>query len=168
MPARSGLLRLGLAFAVTLAIAVGVLIATDISRQNQQHAASRPQIQATAAYRIEYRDDASAQFVPIRISEQGAECAALEASRLLYQTCALAVNTDAALIAGEARGRLNTEYTPALEAIIWRGRLSAGLSFCAMAGLLDEQLLRCERNVSAPEYIVADSGLEVRLPAAQR
>jgi hypothetical protein len=136
------------------------------TERNQQQAQSRPAIPITMAYTIEYREGSAGAFSVLRISEQGAECHAFDRNELLYTACNLTVNTDPALIASDAQGRLNTEYTAAFEAIVWRARLTEGPSFCRDAGLLDEQLRRCEAIVRRAEYVAEFAGFEVRVPAS--
>lgn len=125
---------------------------------------SRPTITPTVGYEVAYRSGA-AELVMLRVSADGEGCAELEGSVLLLRTCTLARYLDPLVIAGEAFGNLNTEYTPSLEAIMWRARLTEGPMFCERAGLVDEFLSRCLDAATQETYTVEDGSLEVVVPS---
>lgn len=163
---RTYLRRFLIALVLTLAIGgVGLAASSAISWIGERQSGSqiRSSVPVTEAYWLRFRMG-NAEFRPLRISEQGAECVELRTSEALYEACNLAVNTDLNLIAGDARGRLNLEYTAAFEAIVWRSRFSLGPEGCNLAGLQGAWLEDCRQRVrTTGPYDVRDSGLTVRL-----
>ena len=157
-----------MAFAATVGIGLAALAASSLARLNQLQSGARPTVAISEPYVIDYRLAGASEFSTIRISQQGTECDTFKPSRTLFRACNLAVNVDAAWIAGDAQGRLNHEYTPSLEAIIWRGRLVGGPEVCQRSGLLDDNLRRCEESVERVEYVVSDAGIEIRVPSGWR
>ena len=164
MRARPGVLSFLVALGTTLGLGALFLFATMSSPPPQGPGPNtRPPVPITVAFDIDYAVS-DGLFLRLHITEQGNECHYIEASRRLYEACVLAVNVEPAAIAGDAGGRLNTEYTASFEAIVWRARLSEGAAFCRRAGLTGRMASRCEALVRRPRYEVSDSGVTVRIP----
>jgi hypothetical protein len=73
------------------------------------------------------------------------------------------VNTDPAVIGGAALGRLNSEHTPSLDALIWRARASGTAAVCAAGGLEGEWLNACQQASRDPDYAMSDQDLRVEV-----
>lgn len=99
------------------------------------------------------------------VDPDGRACDVLERSEYLVSACVLATNLDPRVIAGEAFGRLNSEDTPAFEAILWRALLSSNQAFCDDAGLLEPRLSRCRAVAAGTDYDVSRSGPTVVIEA---
>lgn len=124
-----------------------------------------PPANPTAAYELDFGPDGGVA-VRVAIASDGAGCDRLRASERLYTACLVAVNLDARLIGASALGRLNSERTPALDALVWRARLDGDASVCAKGGLSGDFLAECEQLATAEQYEVRDGGLVVRIPRA--
>lgn len=125
----------------------------------------RPAPARLAAYAIEYSIADPQSRTTLRVGEDGAACQSLAKSELFRTACVLALNEDPAFIAGEAFGRLNTEDTPAYEAIIWRARIDADPTVCTRGGLLDVRLATCRAAASGGPYVRTDRGITVVIGA---
>ena len=159
------LLRFGLAAAVTIGLGLAVVTASTYLGGIGAHASTRPTIEPSAGYVIEYSSDTHARS-GLAVGSHGEGCEALAASALLARVCVLATNLNPAVIAGEAFGRLNVEYGAPFEAIVWRARLDGRRDVCDRAGLLRALLDRCHADVGLPVYTVSDSGVTVVVPGA--
>ena len=93
--------------------------------------------------------------------KRGKTCEQLSESPLLSQSCSLATLTDAAHIGATAKGTVNTESSPAFEALIWRAVLTRNPEFCRAGGLLDPELDTCRAAVVDGLRIRSDAGVEV-------
>jgi hypothetical protein len=143
---------------------VGAFVLASLLPPVSQRAPERPTPPPRSGYVIEIMSHGG-EWVATRIDEDAVECEALQSVERLYRACVLATNEDIQLIAGEAFGRLNSEYTDALEAIIWRGRIENSSDVCADAGLEWEFLETCEMKVSQGEYVVGSGDLSDRVRA---
>lgn len=124
-----------------------------------------PPANPAAGYELEIGSEGG-MAVRVAIGADGAGCDRLVASERLYTACLVAVNLDARLIGASALGRLNSERTPALDALVWRARLDGDASVCAEGGLSGDFLIECEQLATADRYEVRDSGFVVRVPRA--
>lgn len=64
-------------------------------------------------------------------------------------------------IGAAAQGRLNSEYSPAVETSTWRSWLSNRAADCSDGGLLGAGLAHCEAAVGREAYGIGDAGLYV-------
>lgn len=115
-------------------------------------------------YTIEVSRDGSS-FMPHTIDEDGATCLELFDETDPGRVCLLATNLLPSVIGGAAYGRLNTEETPSLDALIWRARSSGDPGVCARGGLEGAYRTQCEADAIASDYLYSTSdGLGVRIP----
>jgi hypothetical protein len=151
---------------VVAALAVAIYLAvSSFFTANSSPPSRVPPANPTAAYELEIGSEGGV-LTRVAIGADGSGCDRLVASERLYTACLVAVNLDARLIGASALGRLNSERTPALDALVWRARLNGDASVCAEGGLSGDFLVECEQLATANEYEVRDSGLVVRVPRA--
>ncbi len=156
----SSLVRFLAALLATIAVGAGVIVVTSIQNAPTRGPGNVPTPAERVGYRLVVRVG-DAGRAPIEIASDGVGCEPLEPSDLLYRACVLSTNVDAAVIASEAFGRLNLEYSAVTEALIWRARLSEGPGFCDEAGLEGVFLERCTTSVLQETYAVEDADIEV-------
>lgn len=124
-----------------------------------------PPVTPTAGYELEIVAEGGVAS-RVAIGADGNGCDRLVDSERLYTACLVAVNLDPRIIGASALGRLNSERTPALDALVWRARLDGDASVCAEGGLTGDFLAECERLSADDGYEVRDRGLVVRVPPA--
>jgi hypothetical protein len=115
----------------------------------------------TAGFILE-RVDSQGVVQRLEIKASGSGCEQLQTAQA-RETCVLATNLSPSVIGSSAFGRLNSGRTPAMDAIIWRGRLSGGPQVCAEAGLEGSLLEDCETEVEG-EYRLVDGDGEIWVP----
>jgi len=153
-----------IAVGAVMALAVTVYLAASSFFTAISTPPSRvPPDNPTAGYELEI-GSTDGTWRSVVIEADGEGCDRLVQGERLYTACLVAVNLDPRLIGASALGRLNSEPTPALDALVWRARLDGDPSVCAEGGLSGGFLADCERLAAAEGYEVRDSGLVVRVP----
>lgn len=115
-----------------------------------------------AGYEIDIAT-ADGTFTAVTIGSDGSGCDRLIASERLYTACLVAINLDPRVIGASALGSLNSERTPALDALVWRARLGGDPAVCREGGLIGAFLAECKRLASADSYEVRDGALVARV-----
>lgn len=155
-------------FLIALAgiLAVMVIVVAVATRLGPDYGAPRPTGAIYRGYSITYRV-AGGPPTQLAVDQEAKACEALAASKLLRDTCVLAVNIDPAWIAAAAYGVLNSEDTPSYRAITLRAVLAGDPAVCARGGLLDERLTACQNAATSGAVTMADSNVSITVRRAQ-